>query len=192
MTQPLDNIVVLDFSTGRAGSVATMILSDFGADVIKVEPPEGDPYRQFSQSLLWNRGKKSVVLDLSTPEGKERTNRLMMQADVVVESFRPGEADSLGIGYQEVSAQRPDLVYCSITAFGPKGPYAHYKPYDGIVAAKVGRFSVFTGQSKRPGPHYAAVQVGQPRHRHGPRCEASCPRSSCVKRPAWASTWRPA
>ncbi len=159
MTQPLDNIVVLDFTTGRAGSVATMVLSDFGAEVIKVEPPEGDPYRQFPQSLLWNRGKKSVVLDLNTPEGKERARGLLMQADVVVESFRPGEADALGIGYDEVSAQRPDIVYCSITAFGPKGPYAHYKPYDGVVAAKVGRFSVFTGQSKRPGPHYAAVQV---------------------------------
>ena len=82
-----------------------------------------------------------------------------MHADVVVESFRPGEADALGIGYEEVSAQRPDLIYCSITAFGPKGPYAQYKPYEGIVAAKVGRFSVFTGQSGRPGPHYAAVEV---------------------------------
>ncbi|MFH1560163.1 MAG: CoA transferase [Chloroflexota bacterium] len=159
MAQVLENIVVLDFSSGWAGSVATMILSDFGAEVIKVEPPEGDPYRAFPQALLWNRGKKSVTLDLKTPEGRESARRLMMRADVVVVSFRPGEADALGIGYEEVSAQRPDLVYCSITAFGPKGPYAHYKPYEGIVAAKVGRFSVFTGQAGRPGPHYAAVQV---------------------------------
>ena len=159
MTQPLENIVVLDFSSGRAGSVATMILSDFGAEVIKVEPPDGDPYRAFPQSLLWNRGKKSVTLDLKSLEGQESARRLMMHADVVVESFRPGEADALGIGYEDVSGQRPDLIYCSITAFGPKGPYAQYKPYDGIVAAKVGRFSVFTGQSKRPGPHFAAVEV---------------------------------
>ena len=159
MTQVLDNIVVLDFSSGRAGSVATMILSDFGAEVIKVEPPEGDPYREFPQSFLWNRGKKSVTLDLKTADGQEGARRLMMRADVVVESFRPGEADALGIGYEQVSAQRQDIIYCSITAFGPKGPYAHYKPYEGIVAAKVGRFSVFTGQSRRPGPHFAAVQV---------------------------------
>jgi crotonobetainyl-CoA:carnitine CoA-transferase CaiB-like acyl-CoA transferase len=153
-------MVVLDFSSGWAGSIATMILSDFGAEVIKVEPPEGDPYRAFPQALLWNRGKKSVTLDLNTSEGRGSVRRLILQADVVVESFRPGEADALGIGYKGVSAQRPDLVYCSITGFGPEGPYAHYKPYEGVVAAKVGRFSVFTGQSKRPGPHFAAVQVG--------------------------------
>jgi len=103
MTQPLDNLIVLDFSSGHAGSVATMVLSDFGAEVIKVEPPEGDPYRSFTQSLLWNRGKKSVILDLKTAEGKESVRRLMMHADVVVESFRPGEADALGIGYNDVS-----------------------------------------------------------------------------------------
>lgn len=160
MPQLLENIVVLDFSSGWAGSVASMILSDFGAEVIKVEPPEGDPYRAFPQSLLWNRGKKSVTIDLKTAEGRESARRLMMQADVVLESFRPGEADTLGVGYDAVSTERPDLVYCSITAFGPKGPYAQYKAYEGIVAAKVGRFSVFTGQSKRPGPHYAAVNVG--------------------------------
>ena len=159
MAQVLENIVVLDFSSGRAGSVATMVLSDFGADVIKVEPMEGDPYRVFPQALLWNRGKKSVTLDLNTLEGRESARRLMTHADVVVESFRPGEADALGIGYEEVSVQRPDLIYCSITGFGPKGPYAQYKPYEGIVAAKVGRFTVFTGQAGRPGPHFAAVEV---------------------------------
>lgn len=159
MTEPLEGITVLDFSSGWAGSVATMILSDFGAEVIKVEPPEGDPYRAFPQALLWNRGKKSVTLDLESLKGREDVRRLIGQADVVVESFRPGEADALGIGYKDVSAQRPDLVYCSITAFGPKGPYAHYKPYEGTVAAKVGRFAAFIGQSRRPGPHYAAVHV---------------------------------
>lgn len=159
MTQVLENMVVLDFSSGRAGSIATMVLSDFGAEVIKVEPPKGDPYRAFPQALLWNRGKKSITLDLKTLKGRESARRLIRQADVVVESFRPGEAEALGIGYEEVSAQRPDLVYCSITAFGPKGRYAQYKPYEGIVAAKVGRFSAFAGQANRPGPHYAAVQV---------------------------------
>ena len=160
MAQPLDNIVVLDFSSGRASSIATMVMADFGAEVIKVEPPEGDPYRAFPQSFLWNRGKKSVTLDLKTSEGRESAQRLIGRADVVVESFRPGEAETLGIGYEEVSSQRPDLIYCSITAFGPKGPYAQYKPYEGIVAAKVGRFSVFTGQAGRPGPHYGAVEIG--------------------------------
>ena len=159
MPEILENMVVLDFSSGWPGSIATMVLSDFGAEVIKIEPPEGDPYRAFPQALLWNRGKKSVVLDLKSYEGRERAQRLARQADVVVESFPPGEADALGIGYETLSALRPDLVYCSITAFGPKGPYAQYKPYEGIIAAKVGRFAVFTGQAGRPGPHYGAVHI---------------------------------
>ena len=71
MSQPLDGIVVLDFSSGWPGSIATMIMSDFGATVIKVEPPQGDPFRKFPQFHLWNRGKKSVVLDLESKDGKE-------------------------------------------------------------------------------------------------------------------------
>ena len=96
-------------------------LSDFGAEVIKVEPPAGDPYREFPQHFLWNRGKKSVVLDLETDEGRAKAQQLAAQADVVIESFAPGQADALGIGYDTLSALRPDLVYCSISAFGPKG-----------------------------------------------------------------------
>ena len=159
MTQALDDIVVVDFSAGRSGSVASMVLSDFGAEVIKVEPPDGDPYRIFPQSYLWNRGKKSVTMDLTTSEGKENARALIMRADVVLESFRPGEAETLGIDYESIRSDRPDLIYCSITAFGPKGPYSQYKPYDAIVSAKVGRFSVFTGQAGRPGPHFSAVEV---------------------------------
>ena len=160
MSQPLDDTTVIDFSSGWPGSIATMVMSDFGAKVIKVEPPEGDPYRKFPQFHLWNRGKKSIVIDLHSPEGKLQASNLIAKADVVVESFKPGEAESLGIGYKEMSSNHPSLVYCSITAFGPKGPYSQYKPYEGIVSAKVGRYTVFTGQSKRQGPHYGVVQVG--------------------------------
>ena len=138
MAQVMEDRVVVDFSSGWPGSVATMVLSDFGAEVIKVEPPAGDPYREFPQHFLWNRGKKSVVLDLETDEGRAKAQQLAAQADVVIESFAPGEADALGIGYDTLSALRPDLVYCSISAFGPKGPYANYKPYESVVAAKVG------------------------------------------------------
>ena len=159
MAQVMEDRVVVDFSSGWPGSVATMVLSDFGAEVIKVEPPAGDPYRAFPQHLLWNRGKKSIVLDLETEDGRAKAQQLAAQADVVIESFAPGQADALGIGYDTLSANRPDLVYCSISAFGPKGPYANYKPYESVVAAKVGRYSVFTGQAGRPGPHYAAVNI---------------------------------
>ena len=91
MKQLFDGIRVLDFGCGMASSVATMVMSDFGAEVIKVEPPKGDPYRAVPSSLLWNRGKKSVVLDLSTDEGREHAKALAPSADVVVESFVPGE-----------------------------------------------------------------------------------------------------
>ena len=97
MSQPLDDTTVIDFSSGWPGSIATMVMSDFGAKVIKVEPPEGDPYRKFPQFHLWNRGKKSIVIDLHSPEGKLQASNLIAKADVVVESFKPGEAESLGI-----------------------------------------------------------------------------------------------
>jgi crotonobetainyl-CoA:carnitine CoA-transferase CaiB-like acyl-CoA transferase len=158
MSQIFDNITVVDFSWGMAGSVATMVFSDFGANVIKVEPPEGDPFRSHPASLMWHRGKKSVILDLKTPAGQEQARDLALLADVVVVSFRPGTADRLGIGYEALAAQRPDIIYCSLTGFGTKGRYANFKGYEGMAAARSGRFMDFSGQSGREGPHYAAVQ----------------------------------
>ena len=96
MSEILENIRVLDFSSGWPGSIATMVMSDFGAEVIKIEPPEGDPIRKLPQGLLWNRGKKSVVLDLTTKEGQEKAQKLAQTADVVVESYTPGDTDKLG------------------------------------------------------------------------------------------------
>ncbi len=159
MPEILEDITVLDFSWGWAGSLATMVMSDFGADVIKVEPPGGDPFRAWPQSLMWNRGKRSVVLDLKTPGGRSEAQRMAGRADVVVESFRPWVADRMGIGYDALRAERPDLVYCSITGFGPKGPYANYKGYEGVVAAKCGRMMALAGLPQREGPVFAAVNV---------------------------------
>ncbi len=160
MTELLKGVTVLDFAQGMAGSVATMVLSDFGAEVIKIEPPEGDPYRSIQSSLLWNRGKKSVVLDLSTDDGRASARALAESADILVETFEPGEADAVGIGYRALSAVNPGLVYTSITGFGAEGPYAQYPPYEPLIAAKCGRFALFAGQNDREGPNYAAVQVG--------------------------------
>ncbi|MBI2885676.1 MAG: CoA transferase [Chloroflexi bacterium] len=159
MTSPCDGLRVVDFSMGMPGGMATMILSDFGAEVIKVEPPMGDPFRAWPAALLWNRGKKSVTLDLKTPEGRDQAQLLSERADVVVESFRPGKAAALGIGWEELSQRNPGLVYCSITGFGQTGPYKNYKGYEGVVAARTGRMLVFEGQKPRPGPVYAAVQT---------------------------------
>ncbi len=158
MAQVFEGITVLDFSRGRPGAVATMIMSDFGADVIKVEPPGGDPFRRWPGALQWDRGKKSVILDLKTGDGRRDAQRLAGQADVVVESYRPGVAQRLGVDYETLSAQRSDLVYCSLTGFGPRGPYSQYKGYEGVVAAKSGRMMMFSGLNRREGPNFVAVQ----------------------------------
>ena len=159
MAEVFDGISVLDFSRGMPCSVATMVMSDFGAQVIKVEPPGGDPFRLWPGAIQWDRGKKSVILDMKTSEGQGKAQKLAAQADVVMENFRPGVAERLGIGYEALSAGHRDLVYCSLTGFGPKGPYAHYKGYEAVVAAKSGRMMVFAGQNLRDGPNYAAVQL---------------------------------
>jgi crotonobetainyl-CoA:carnitine CoA-transferase CaiB-like acyl-CoA transferase len=157
--QPFDGIRVLDFTQGMPGSVTTMVMSDFGAEVIKVERPGGDPFRSLPASLQWDRGKKSVVLDLKTEEGRRNAQRLSRGADVVIESFRPGVVERLGIDHDALGLGRPDLIYCSITGWGPQGPYAGYKAYDAMVQAKAGRMLFYAGQTRREGPHYTAVAV---------------------------------
>ena len=159
MKQLFDGITVLDFSQGMAGSVATMVMSDFGADVIKVEPPGGDPYRATPASLLWNRGKRSVVLDLATDAGRKHAKDLARSADVIVETFTPGDSESYGVDYETLRPSNPALVYTTITAFGGSGPYARYPQYEALVSAKCGRYMAFAGQNAREGPNYGAVQV---------------------------------
>ena len=159
MTEALEGIKVLDFTQGMAGSIATMVMSDFGAEVIKIESPQGDPFRAFPPSLVWNRGKKSVVIDLKDSAGRRQLHQLVPQADLVVESFRPGVAEKLGIGYEELKAIRPNLVYCSLTGFGRRGDYANYKGYEALIAAKSGRLMVFAGMTGREGPGHAAVNA---------------------------------
>ena len=159
MTQLLEDITVLDFTQGMAGSVATMVMSDFGARVIKIEPPGGDPYRAMPSAPVWHRGKKSVILDLEHEKDRRHAQALASSADVVVETFLPGDAQANGVDYDTLSALNPRLIYTSITAFGDKGPYAHYRPYESLVSAKSGRYMAFAGQNDREGPNYGAVQV---------------------------------
>ena len=155
----LAGITVLDFSRGMPGAIASLILSDYGADVIKVEPPDGDPYRKDPAWLWWNRGKKGIVLDLESADGQEQAKALAAKADVLVESFRPGELERLGLDYEALFRVNPGLIYCSITGFGQKGPLRNYKDYEGIVAAKTGRMVFLSGMSGRLGPAYAAVRT---------------------------------
>jgi crotonobetainyl-CoA:carnitine CoA-transferase CaiB-like acyl-CoA transferase len=131
---------VLDFSQGLAAPLATMILADFGADVIRVEPPEGDPGWDDPVYLLLNRGKKSINLDLRSAAGQAEAQRLSCGVDVVVETMGPAGADRAGIGYQTLSDLNPALVYCSITSFGRSGPLALVTADDGLVMARAGIF----------------------------------------------------
>ena len=153
--KPLEGIRVLDFTRVLAGPYATALMVDLGADVIKVEPPTGDDYRHIGpfhddgSSALFeavNRGKRSVMLDLSKDADRAVARGLAAQADVVVENFRPGVADRLGIGWDALSATNPGLVYASISGFGQDGPNAMRPAYDIIVQAMSGIMAV-TGEA---------------------------------------------
>jgi crotonobetainyl-CoA:carnitine CoA-transferase CaiB-like acyl-CoA transferase len=144
---PLDGLKVLDFTRLFAGPLCTMTLADMGAEVIKVESPGGDDARHFGPPFLGgegmnfmalNRGKRSVVLDLKTEAGQVAVARLAERADIVVENFRPGVAERLGIGYEQLKAKKPDLVYCSISGFGPAVELGRRPALDLILQALTG------------------------------------------------------
>ena len=160
MPGPCTGLTVLDFSWGMPGALCTLVMADFGADVIKVEPPGGDPFRFQPAWISWNRGKKGVELDLGTTEGRAHAIELVGAADVLVESFRPGDMADWGLAYDTLSQRYPRLIYCSITGFGQKGPLARVKGYEGVVAAKAGRMLNLQGQPNRDGPVFSAVPTG--------------------------------
>lgn len=151
---PLAGFRVLDFTRFLAGPYAAMVLADLGADVIKVEPPGGDdsrdlgPFHESGESWSFiqpNRGKRSVALDLKDPRGLGLALRLAARSDLVIESFRPGVARRLGIGYEEVARLRPDVLYCSVSAYGQTGPHAGRPGFD-IMAQGVTGVLRMTGQ----------------------------------------------
>jgi CoA:oxalate CoA-transferase len=146
MSRLLDGVTVLDLTRVVAGPACTRTLCDYGAHVIKVEPPEGDLMRRgvpkangvalgFAQQ---NSGKAHLCIDLSKPDGKRLVGRLAARADIVVENYRPGVADRLGIGYKDVCRDNPNVVYCSITGYGQDGPAAHRRAYAPVIHAELG------------------------------------------------------
>jgi crotonobetainyl-CoA:carnitine CoA-transferase CaiB-like acyl-CoA transferase len=151
MAGALAHLRVIDLTSNLAGPYCTMMLADQGADVVKVEQPgEGDNARRFppfvngqgAPFMLWNRNKRSVALDLKKAEDKAFCRRLCLDADVVVENYRPGVAARLGLGYEALSAERRDLIYCSISGFGQQGPYRDRGGFDLIAQAMSGLASV--------------------------------------------------
>tara|TARA_B100000029_G_scaffold501287_1_gene574403 strand:+ start:8611 stop:9771 length:1161 start_codon:yes stop_codon:yes gene_type:complete len=124
MITALSEYLVLDLTTNLPGPYCSMLLSDLGAKIIKVEPPKGDPLRRFpSEFASINRGKRDIVIDLKTDQGKKLINQLITKADVVLEGFRPGVSKRLGIDYKSAKTLNSKLVYCSISGYGQKGPY---------------------------------------------------------------------
>lgn len=193
---PLDGVRVLEFGAVAAGPYAGMLLADMGADVVKVESPAGDDLRRWppivelaggrSFSLNFaslNRNKRSVCLDLKTGEGRERARALAAATDIIVENFRPGVMPRLGLGFDDVKAISPNIIFCSISGYGQAGPRARDGAYDVVIQAESGVMDI-TGT--RDGPpvkcgvpvadfiagHYAAfaavsAYVGR-QHRVGP------------------------
>jgi len=154
----LDGIKVFEFASYVSGPFAGMLLSDLGAEVIKVESPDGgDPFRNWGKQDYngtfgsMNRNKKSITLDLKSDEGKVEARRLALGADVIIENFRPGTMERLGLGYEALAAENPRLVYCSISGFGSQGPYRNRPGYDTIGQAVSGLLSVLTDR-KAPQP----------------------------------------
>jgi crotonobetainyl-CoA:carnitine CoA-transferase CaiB-like acyl-CoA transferase len=163
---PLDGVRVIDFSLAMAGPTCSMLLADFGADVIKVEPPGGEFGRKWGAHhygensefsglfLALNRNKRGVTLDLKSAAGLAAARELIKTADVVLENYRPGVADALGIGYERASELNPGLVYCSISGFGQDGPMRDRPGLDLLLQAYCGHLSI-TGEEGRP-----SVRIG--------------------------------
>jgi crotonobetainyl-CoA:carnitine CoA-transferase CaiB-like acyl-CoA transferase len=162
----LDGMRVLDVSQVMAGPYCCMLLADMGADVIKIEKPEGgDDSRRMAPPFLrgesaaflaMNRNKRSLALDLKQPAGQAIFRRLAARTDVLVENFRPGTLDALGLGYGALSADHPELIYCSISGFGQTGPYRERGGFDLVAQGMSGLMSI-TGHPGEP-----PVKVGVP------------------------------
>jgi crotonobetainyl-CoA:carnitine CoA-transferase CaiB-like acyl-CoA transferase len=144
MAQPLRGVRVLEHGTFITGPAAAMLLADLGADVVKVEQPAGDPFRAFRGGTYsphyqtYNRNKKSVTLDTRTKDDLAHFERLVAEADVYIQNFRPGVAEKIGAGEARLRELNPKLVYCAISGFGPDGPNAGRPSYDTVAQAASG------------------------------------------------------
>jgi crotonobetainyl-CoA:carnitine CoA-transferase CaiB-like acyl-CoA transferase len=150
----LDGIKIFEFASYVSGPFAGMLLADLGAEVVKIESPNGgDAFRNWGKQDYngtfgsMNRNKMSVTLDLKTGAGRTAARRLALSADVIIENFRPGTMERLGLGYEPLAAANPRLIYCSITGFGSQGPYSNRPGYDTVGQAVSGLLSVLTDRA---------------------------------------------
>jgi crotonobetainyl-CoA:carnitine CoA-transferase CaiB-like acyl-CoA transferase len=156
ISSPLGGLRVVDLTSYIAGSYAAMMLADLGADVIKVESLEGDSFRELPGFFGWNRGKRSIAVNLKDPEGVAVVERLARGADVVMDNMRPGVAERLGVGPGRLRALNPRLVYSSVTAFGSTGPYVDRPGFDPLLQAMGG---VMALQAMGGPPQYLRIAV---------------------------------
>lgn len=156
---PLHGLSVVDFSQGVAGPYGTMLMAEYGADVVKIEPLRGDWGRtlgtpmgeaESAPYLAINRNKRSVVLDLKNDECLQIAKDLVAGADIVVQNFRPGVMARFGLDYPTLSRSRPDLIYCTVSGFGPKGPAIAYPSGDSTMQAWGGLMSIVGGPDDEP------------------------------------------
>jgi crotonobetainyl-CoA:carnitine CoA-transferase CaiB-like acyl-CoA transferase len=150
----LDGIKIFEFASYVSGPFAGMLLADLGAEVVKIESPNGgDAFRNWGKRDYngtfgsMNRNKKSVTLDLKAKDGQTAARRLALSADVIIENFRPGTMERLGLGYEALAVANPRLIYCSITGFGSQGPYSNRPGYDTVGQAVSGLLSVLTDRA---------------------------------------------
>ncbi len=152
----LKGVRILDCTRNIAGPVATMLAAEMGADVIKVEPPGGDEMRQWppfvdGESVYFvscNRGKRSIAIDFKSDEGKALFHRLLATADVMIENYRPGTLEKMGLGYENLKDKHPKLVWVSVTGYGRNGPRAKAPAYDSMMQAYTGIMGI-TGEANR-------------------------------------------
>lgn len=155
---PLEGIRIIDFTQAMAGPIATMLLGDLGAEIIKIEPINGDQTRKWappymngmsSYFLSANRNKRSIAVDLKQAEGKSIVEKLLKSADVVIENFRPGTMEKMGLSYDETAKIKKDIIYCSLSGYGHTGPWKDLPGYDLTVLANSGLMSI-NGEEGRP------------------------------------------
>ncbi len=158
LTGALVGIRVIDFGQYVAGPLAAMLLADQGADVIRIDPP-GGPRWATPANATWNRGKRSIVLDLKTSADLEIARRLVAGADVVIENFRPGVMDRLGLGYSASSTTNAGLIYCSLPGFSADDPRAPIPAWEGVLGAASGSYVNRLGQPTRETPALTALPL---------------------------------
>ena len=158
MSGALSGIKIIETASYVTGPFASQLLADMGAEVIKIEEPKrGDPFRGWGERnysatfCSLNRNKKSITLDIRTGEGRDAALKLAQRADALIQNFRPGVMEKYGLGYDAVKAVNPKIVYCSISGFGPQGPYRDMPGYDTIGQARSGILSLVTDPGKPQG-----------------------------------------